>query len=95
MCLEEMLGMPVPSGYVWYGANRRRSRVDFTEELRASVQTVVQAIRSHMRHGRLPLAPNDERCTECQLRYHCLPEISDGRDRISRYLKKKVFECDI
>jgi len=93
LCLEEMLGVEVPFGYVWYGATRRRSRVDFSRGLRADLLAAVDAIRAQMRSGELPRAPNDARCRECQLLHHCLPEISDGQDRVSGFLRREVFRC--
>ena len=93
LCLEEMLGLEVPHGYVWYGAARRRSRVEFTADLRADVLAVIESIRAQIRSGRLPTAPNDARCPECQLLHHCLPEISDGRDRVTGFLLREVFRC--
>ena len=93
LCLEEMLGVEVPYGYVWYAATRRRSRVDFTAMLRSEVLAVVESIRGQLRLGTLPAAPNDSRCRECQLLHHCLPEISDGRDRVTRFMRRDIFGC--
>ena len=93
LCLEEMLGVDIPSGYVWYGGPRRRLRVEFTLELRVRVRQIVEDIREQLLVGELPLAPNDERCLECQLRSHCLPEVTSAPRRISRYLRGTVFEC--
>jgi len=93
LCLEEMLGIEVRYGYVWYGAIRRRSRVDFTPNLRLEVLDVISSIRNLMKSGNLPSAPNDERCPECQLLHHCLPEVSDGRDRVTVFLKRDVYRC--
>ena len=94
LCLEEMLGVEVPYGYVWYGATRRRNRVDFTTSLRQDVLAIVDSIRSQVKSGKLPPAPNDARCPECQLLHHCLPEVSDGRDRVTEFLRREVFRCD-
>ncbi len=95
MCLEEMLGVEVPSGYIWYGGPRRRLRVPFTPELRVHVWEIVEAIRRQLLSGELPYAPNDERCHECQLRDHCLPEVTSAPRRIRRYMAGKVFHCGI
>ena len=94
LCLEEMLRVEVTYGYVWYGATRRRRKVDFTTSLRQDVLVIVDSIRSQMKSGKLPAAPNDERCPECQLLHHCLPEVSDGRDRVTEFLRREVFRCD-
>ena len=95
MCLEEMLGVEIPAGYTWYGGPRRRLRVPFTPELRDRVREIVEAIRGQLLSGELPQAPNDERCRECQLRSHRLPEVTSAPRRISRYMAGTVFRCAI
>ena len=95
LCLEEMLGVDIPTAYVWYGGPRRKVRVPLALELRREVREIVNAIRSQLISGRLPEAPNDERCRECQLRSHCLPELAGNPHRINRYMKEIVFRCDI
>lgn len=91
LCLEEMLGVPIPAGYVWYGGPRRKIKVEFSAELRRRVLGVIADIREQLRTGRLPSAVNDNRCTECQLESHCLPSVTNASLRISRYLKDVVF----
>lgn len=93
MCLEEMLSVDIPTGYVWYGGPRRRLRVSLTEQLRGQVWEIVGAIRGQLLSGKLPFAPNDERCRECQLRAHCLPEVTSAPRRLSRYMASTVFQC--
>ena len=94
LCLEEMLGVEIPEGYVWYGGPRRRVHVAFTSILRREVRDVIREIRAQLVAGRLPEAPNDERCRECQLAPHCLPELTSAPRRVSRYLADTVFKCD-
>ena len=93
MCLEEMLDVEIPKGGVWYSGPRRRFTVDFTERLRDTVLAAVDDIRAMIVSGTLPDAPNDERCRECQLRNHCLPELVNAPRRIRRYMDGVVFEC--
>ena len=91
LCLEEMLDVEIPHGYVWYGGPRRRMQVDFTAELRGDVREVINAIRAQMMTFELPEAPNDTRCKECQLLHHCLPELTSAPRRVNRYLENVVF----
>ena len=91
LCLEEMLAVEIPHGYVWYGGPRRRLQVDFTEELRGDVREVIDAIRAQLMTFELPEAPNDARCKECQLLHHCLPELSSAPRRVNRYMASVVF----
>ncbi len=93
LCLEEMLGVEIPDGHVWYGGPRRREPVRFTPALRQEVMEVIGRIRDQLSSGVLPEAPNDRRCTECQLRHHCLPEVTSAPDRVARYMREVVFSC--
>ena len=95
MCLEEMLAIEISDGAVWYGGLRRRVRVHFSNDLRRRVTQVVDCIRTQLDSGSLPEAPNDERCCECQLRSHCLPELTSNPVTINRYLATEVYSCAI
>ncbi len=92
ICLEEMLGVSIQRGAVWYGGSRRRRPVVFTDELRQRTVYIVEAIRQQMTSGMLPDAPNDARCKPCQLRHHCLPEVVARLRRVRRYLNRTLFE---
>ena len=93
LCLEEMLGVTVPSGSVWYGRPRRRVEVEFTETLRNQVLAAIDAIRGQLLTGELPDAPNDDRCKECQLLQHCLPSLTNATRKLQRYMTSVVFGC--
>lgn len=73
LCLEEMLGVPVRRGAIFYHATRRRHEVTFGEELRQRTVAVIEDIRAMLRAQRLPDAPNDARCENCSLINSCLP----------------------
>ncbi|MYA08505.1 MAG: CRISPR-associated protein Cas4 [Holophagales bacterium] len=93
LCLEEMLGVDVPEGAVWYGGPRRRVHVEFTPALRGQAAEIVQQIREQLVVAVLPEAPNDQRCKECQLQYHCLPDVVAAPIRVERYVARHVFRC--
>lgn len=93
LCLEEMLAVDIPYGNVWYGGPRRRTRVDFTGALRSEVRSVVEKIRDQMLTGILPNPANDQRCDECQLLHHCLPQLSGAPRKVRRYMTDIVFGC--
>lgn len=93
ICLEEMLTVEVPEGYVWYGGPRRRERVLFTVAMRSEVHSIVAEIRERMITGKLPEAVNDERCSTCQLLHHCLPQLTQAPRKVRRYMDDVVFEC--
>ena len=93
LCLEEMLEVEIPDGYVWYGGPRRRVRVPFTQALRDEVRGIIQEIRRQLLTPSLPAAPNDRRCTECQLQQHCLPGLASAPHKVTRYMEDVVFRC--
>ena len=94
LCLEEMLEVAIPDGYVWYGGPRRRVRVTFTSALRHEVGETIERIRQQLITASLPEAPNDPRCAECQLQHHCLPGLTSTPKKVSRYMTDVVFGCD-
>ncbi len=94
LCLEEMLEIEIPHGYVWYGGPRRRVRVDITPALRREVRDVIRQIRMQILTAELPEAPNDRRCAECQLLHYCLPELTSTPRKVNRYMANVVFGCD-
>lgn len=75
LCLEEMLGVPIARGAVFYHAVRRRHEVDIDEGLREATVSAIAGIRRMLRNQRLPPAPNDERCPNCSLINSCLPYV--------------------
>lgn len=75
LCLEEMLGVPVARGAVFYHASRRRHEVDIDDELRDATVSAIAAIRRMLRTQQLPPAPNDARCPNCSLINACLPYV--------------------
>lgn len=94
LCLEEMIGIPVPYGYLWYAATRRRRRVTFESALRSATLTAISEARQWLAAQHLPPAVDDERCPACQLRDHCQPELAAHPELVDRYLDQVVFTCD-
>lgn len=80
MCLEEMLGLSIPEGAIWYEAVRRRISVAFDASLRELVERSVSEIRQMFAQARLPQARFASRlCRGCSLLAHCLPKLPGER----------------
>jgi CRISPR-associated exonuclease Cas4 len=75
LCLEEMLGVPVSRGAIFYYATRRRQEIAFDSWLRQLTLDAVSAIRSMLHSQAVPPAPNDSRCRNCSLINACLPSV--------------------
>ena len=73
LCLEEMLGIDVPKGALFYRSSRRRREVVFTPKLRAEVERIVREVRELLQREELPPPVADARCRDCSLIDACLP----------------------
>lgn len=93
LCLEEMLGVAVPRGAVYYHASRKRHEVEFDPALRARVEEAVDGIRRMLDTGVLPPAPNDERCPKCSLIDSCLPAVV-ARNAARTTYQKLLFDVE-
>lgn len=94
LCLEEMLGRPVPLGAIYHASSRRRREVAITPELRRLVEETAAAIRAMLASGKLPPPANDERCRECSLKDICQPEALGEKSRQARMAAKLYIADD-
>ena len=89
MCLEEMLGRVVGQGDLFYGATRRRERVDIGDDLRQRVSALALRMHELFELGKTPAAITGSKCKRCSLVDVCLPE-AFGRD-VRSYWKEAGF----
>jgi CRISPR-associated exonuclease Cas4 len=75
LCLEEMLGVSVRNGAVFYHAARRRHEVLIDQALRDETVYAISSVRVMLLAQSLPAAPNDARCPSCSLINACLPHV--------------------
>lgn len=73
ICLEEMFGVQVHTGALFYKASRRRREVVFASGLKAEAERVVAKVRALLTQNRLPLPVADARCRDCSLVESCMP----------------------
>ena len=74
-CLEEMLGLTIPSGCLVYGEKRRRTQVIFDAPLRQRVTDTAAALHAMIASRETPLAEyNSRRCDACSLIELCQPK---------------------
>ncbi len=94
LCLEEMLGVPVPEGALFYGKEQRREVVRMEQTLREKTEKVAEAVHRLVAQGLTPLPEYSPKCEKCSLLEVCLPRnVSAGRpDQVSRYLRKALEE---
>lgn len=93
LCIEEMLGVAVPAGAVYYGATARRLEVAFIAALRLATEDAAARLHDLVRASRTPSPHNSPKCRECSMAGLCLPAAVGSSQRAARYLRA-VFEVE-
>jgi len=88
LCLEEMLGVEVPNGALFYGETRRRLEVAFDAGLRRLTEEAAARLHALFASGRTPLARREPKCRSCSLVEICLPDALVGS--AAAYLDRMV-----
>ncbi len=86
LCLEEMLGVTVSEGALYYGKTRRRTVVPIDRQLREETLRLVREFRELVIQGVTPEASEGPKCEHCSLRDICLPQVRTSPRSMSRYL---------
>ena len=92
LCLEDMLGRPVPRGAIYHASSHRRREVAITPALREKVVETADAIRAMLTVGRLPPPVNDARCRECSLEELCQP-VAMAESQRQKWLREALFNA--
>ena len=91
MCLEEMLGVRVPEGALFYGRNRRRHVVKLDIDLRALTERIAAATRRLLGGGRPPIPEYEARkCDACSLQDLCQPRQPRGAGTVAQWLASAI-----
>ena len=86
LCLEEMMGVVVPEGAVYYGKPRRRLVVAFDEALRTMTREAARRLHGLIDSGRTPQARYEKKCDSCSLFSLCMPKVTGARRTVQRYM---------
>lgn len=75
LCLEEMTGLPVPDGALYYAQTKRRVAVPFDADLRALTEATIADLAQVLASRVTPSpTPHRTRCRACSLIELCRPE---------------------
>src|SRR6185437_12749611 len=74
LCLEEMLDIAITSGALFYATPRRRTEVEFDDELRRLTERAAEQLHALVRSGTTPIAVREPKCDRCSLLEICLPD---------------------
>ena len=93
LCLEEMLGVPVLEGALFYGKTRRRKVVAIDAELRRLTLATIADVRAMVVSGHTPLPVYDSRlCEACSMLEICQPKALSGSPSVLAWLAEQLKE---
>lgn len=76
IALEEMLGLDVPRGALFYRRSNRRLNVEFDEALRKQTMAAAERFHQLIEQRLTPPASYSKKCEQCSLRDACMPEVT-------------------
>ena len=88
ICLEEMYGIRIEGGCIFYAATRRRKPVTFTAELRRLVADLAEEMHQLMASGVTPSAQPQPKCRSCSLKDLCMVDDLQRATTVKHYLKQ-------
>ncbi|HTQ80916.1 MAG TPA: CRISPR-associated protein Cas4 [Thermoanaerobaculia bacterium] len=92
LCLEEMLGQPVPAGALYYGQTRRRRDVPLDAALRRETEAAAERLHRLLGSGVTPPPVREPKCEACSLLPLCLPDAPAHSAR--RFLARALRTTD-
>lgn len=88
LCLEEMLGIKVSTGALYYGKTRRRLELAFDKAVRKRTEAAAQRLHEIIDSGDTPDAHRQPKCKQCSLNGLCLPKVVSHARSVKSYLKQ-------
>lgn len=95
MCLEEMLGVSVKEGALYYGEMRRRTAVVFDDVLRKLTEDTARGVHELLSSHKTPEACWTKGCRACSLLDVCRPEDFSARDSVRKWMKNQMETAGI
>ncbi|NLT35917.1 MAG: CRISPR-associated protein Cas4 [Gaiellales bacterium] len=93
LCLEEMLGVHIAAGALFYGKEQRRVPVEFEPELRALTRAAAYRLHELVENGETPAAAKGKKCRSCSLAAVCVPEAMSRRCSAKRFVAAEINRC--
>ena len=91
MSLEEMYGIHIEYGALYYGETRHRELIQITPELRSVTVACARDMHRVFDEGVIPRADKRKHCKNCSLVDICMPNMGNC-STVSAYLKKCLYE---
>lgn len=89
--LEEMYGIHIPRGALYYDEVKRRETVEMSDVLRTTTMRCAKEMHRIFTSGDIPKATKRPHCKNCSLKDICLPETNDCTQVVT-YLSRNLYE---
>ncbi len=92
ICLEEMQKIKISRGSLFYGKTRRKMEIIFDDELRNLTLDTSEKLHLLIKNGETPPAKYEKKCKACSLFNVCMPQLSDKKYSVEKYMTKILDE---
>ena len=91
ICLEEMYGIHIDYGALYYGETRHRELIHINPALRRQTVTCAEEMHRVFGSGIIPKVDKGKHCRNCSLVDVCMPNL-ESCSHASAYLKRCLYE---
>ncbi len=92
LCLEEMLRIHIPKGFIYYGKQHKRYDVLFDNSLRDNTTKLIQSVRDGYKSNITPPPIYGKHCRSCSIVSYCMPKVlihgKSARDYLEEIINK-------
>ena len=92
LCLEEMLAVRISSGALYYGKKKRRTKVEFDQDLRQMTRQTAHALHNLFNDRQTPPPQYRPRCDNCSFIGLCLPKTMGKKNTVANYMHRMTRE---
>lgn len=93
ICLEEMFQTEILEGFLYYGENRRRTNVKFTNSIRNDVKQMSDEMHQLFQKGYTPKAKYAKHCHSCSLENLCIPKLQKNKN-VREYISSNILKLN-
>ena len=93
ICLEEMLGVSVAEGDLYYWETRRREHVSLDPDLRLRVWRLAEKMHAAFAEGATPHADRGKHCRLCSVVDLCLPQLTIRPRSVRKYVHDGIHDA--
>ncbi|MEL7039020.1 MAG: CRISPR-associated protein Cas4 [Cyanobacteria bacterium J06592_8] len=88
LCLEEMTGKTIQTGFIYYASSHQRQQVEINQALRENAIAMISAVKTLLETGAMPKPIYSQKCKGCSFYSRCLPQ---AVKKVERYQEVELL----